>query len=660
MYLLAAAAVATFAYGVYRRYRLWRLGREEIRWDAIAQRSASFLKYGLAQLRLLQEPYAGAFHLSISVGFVLLFVGTGLIFFQEDLLDPLFSVTFLRSTFYLIFSLILDLAGLLAIMGVLLAAIRRYLLRPDRLDNTADSGVLLLLLFSVLTTGFFVEGFRLAATRPAWAAWSPAGSLLSKLFLGLEPSSLLSLHSLMWWIHLLLALGLVAYIPHSKILHVFTSPANTFLRSLKPKGQLVPIDIETAETYGVAEVNEFTWKGLFDLDACMQCGRCQDWCPAYLSQKPLSPKKMIKDLKIYLNRKGPQLLHQTGDQRGGPGSEPRLIGPAVSEDELWACTTCRACMEHCPVFVEHIDKIVDMRRNLVLMESRFPQEVVATFKNMETNSNPWGIGWAARADWTEGLEVKTLSEGQEVDLLFYVGCAGSFDDRNKQVARSFVKILKAAGVNFSILGAKEKCCGDSARRIGNEYLFQTMASENIEIMKKYEVRKIVTLCPHCYNTFKNEYPQFDGHFSVTHHTEFLTDLMAGNRLPLVKKMERTVAYHDSCYLGRYNDIYEAPRRILSAIPGLKRVELERCRSDSFCCGAGGGRMWMEETIGQRINEIRTEEILRKEPDVIGTACPYCLTMFEDGIKAKNGEETLAAKDLLELVAQAIELEPRFE
>jgi len=310
-------------------------------------------------------------------------------------------------------------------------------------------------------------------------------------------------------------------------------------------------------------------------------------------------------------------------------------------------------MDICPVYVEHVDKIVEMRRYQVLMESQFPQEVVATFKNMETNSNPWGIGWAARADWTEGLEVKTMAEGGDIDLLFYVGCAGSFDERYKQVATDFVKILKAADIRFAILGTEEKCCGDSARRIGNEYLFQMMATENIETMKNYNVTKIVTLCPHCFNTLKNEYPQFDGRFDVVHYTELLMDLLSKGQLRPSKKMNTKVAYHDSCYLGRYNDIYTAPREILNAIPGVQRVELNRNLSNSFCCGAGGGRMWMEELIGQRINEVRTEEILEHKPDIICTACPYCLTMFDDGIKAKDADEKIIARDIIEVLAQSL-------
>ena len=542
-------------------------------------------------------------------------------------------------------------------IGIIIALVRRYIRRPTRLENTPQDAVGLALIFSILLFGFVVEGFRIGSVVSPASVWSPIGSMVAGLFNGLGLSRLFqsTLHGVAWRIHFLLVLGFIAYVPYSKLVHIVASPVNIFLRSYGPKGTLQSIDIETAETFGASTIEEFTWKQLLDLDACMQCGRCQDRCPAYLSEKPLSPRKVINDLKNRFSSEGPKLLKKKTAKEGGEEVGQTLVGETITEGVLWACTTCRACMEICPVYVEHVDTIVDMRRYQVLMESQFPQEVVATFKNMETNSNPWGIGWAARADWAEGLGVRTMSEGGEVDFLFYVGCAGSFDERYRQVAIAFVKILKAAGVSFAILGTEEKCCGDSARRIGNEYLFQMMAMENIENMKKYGVEKIVALCPHCFNTLKNEYPQFDGRFEVSHYTEFMNDVLSKGQLRLATGIDKTIAYHDSCYLGRYNDIYNPPRKILGMIPGMHRVELGRCRTNSFCCGAGGGRMWMEELIGQRINEVRTEEILKSGPDIVGTACPYCLTMFEDGIKAKNAEESLEAKDIIELVAQSLEL-----
>ncbi|MCK5009011.1 MAG: (Fe-S)-binding protein, partial [Deltaproteobacteria bacterium] len=435
-----------------------------------------------------------------------------------------------------------------------------------------------------------------------------------------------------------------------------SSTLNIFLRSTGPKGELTPItDFETAETYGVTTINEFTWKQLLDLDACTRCGRCQDQCPAYLSEKPLTPKKIIQDLKNHLKTEGAKLLGGNA-QEGSDNELTPIMGSAVTADELWACTSCMACMEQCPVFVEQIPKVVDLRRYLVMMESSFPSEVAGVFKNLEVNSNPWGIGLASRGDWAKSMGVKILSETEEkdIDVLYYVGCSGSFDDRSKKVAVSFVKILQAAGVNFGILGAEEKCCGDSARRMGNEYLFQTLAQENIECMKKYGIKKIVTTCPHGYNIIKNEYPQFGGSYEVYHHSEFIARLIAEGKLKLKNSINQTITYHDSCYLGRYNAIYSEPRKVVSDIAGTKLVEMERSFERSFCCGAGGGRMWMEEHQGKRINHLRFEDAIKTKANMAATACPFCLTMLEDATKDKEKEESFKVRDLAELVLEALE------
>jgi Fe-S oxidoreductase len=331
----------------------------------------------------------------------------------------------------------------------------------------------------------------------------------------------------------------------------------------------------------------------------------------------------------------------------------KLIGDVISEDVIWACTNCLACAMVCPVFIPCVDKFLEMRRYLVLMESRFPPEVQLVFRNMENNNNPWGVGLGLRAEWARGLGLKTLAEEGEVDFLFWVGCAGSFDDRNKRVATSLVKTLRASGAKFSFLGTEEGCCGDSARRIGNEYLYQTLVQANIEVLNKYGVKKILTMCPHCFNTLKNEYPQFGGNYEVMHYTEFLADALTSGKLKLTKPIDKVVTYHDSCFLGRGNDIYEAPRTILRAIPGLRLVEMERSGVRSFCCGAGGGRMWMEEKIGTRINQIRTEQAVQTKAESVGTACPYCLTMLGDGIKEKGLEESMTSFDLSELVEKAM-------
>jgi len=645
VYVLSIVAIAILAYGLYRHYRLWMLGKEENRMDNIGERIKSLLLYGIAQTRSLRELYPGIMHIMIFGGFLVLFLGSGV-----DAADYYLGLHFLQGKVYQVFSLILDIAGILAIAGILMAFFRRYILRPDRLDSVLDDAIILTLILFILVTGFLIEGFRIAAEKPAFEVWSIGGWFTAKLFGGMERNSLLLFHQISWWVHMIISIGFIAYIPFSKLIHIFTSSANIFFRSLKPKGAINPIlDFEEAESFGVANIKEFTWKQLLDLDACTGCGRCQDNCPAYLSKKPLSPKKIILDMKDHLLDHGKTLVKGNGGEEAAP--EP-LIGKVIEEEELWACTSCRSCQEQCPVFVEHLEKIVDLRKYMVLMESKFPSEVQTVFKNMENNSNPWGIGWASRADWAKDLGIKILEEDSNVDILFYVGCSGSFDDRYKKVSTSLVNIMKAAGVNFGILGKEEKCCGDSARRVGNEYLYQMLAQENIELFKKYNIKKIVTACPHGYNTLKEEYPQFGGEFEVVHHTEFILDLIKQGKLKVSKKIEGRLTYHDSCYLGRYHEIYQAPRDILGAV-GSGINEMGRNKSKSFCCGAGGGRMWMEEDIGDRINEIRVEDALQTNANIVATACPFCLTMFEDGLKAKNKEGALKVMDIAEMVEKAL-------
>ena len=645
-------ALAVFCYGTYNHVRLWLVGQKETRGGSIGSRIWSAVRFGVVQKYFAKEFYPGVMHLFILVGFCI----------------PLAVIIITQYRFSLplvfgrYFSCALDIIGLCAFLGCLLAITRRYLIKPDRLDNTADDGVTLILVTAIFFFGFLIEGFRIGITNPPDAVWNPVGLLIANILLGtglLREGSAIFVHHLFWRIHFFLLLGFIAYLPYSKLFHIFSSTLNIFLRSTGPKGELAPItDFETAETYGVTTINEFTWKQLLDLDACTRCGRCQDQCPAYLSEKPLTPKKIIQDLKNHLQKEGKILLGKNGKE-GSDQSLTPIVGNAVTADELWACTSCMACMEQCPVFVEQIPKVVDLRRYLVMMESSFPSEVAGVFKNMEVNSNPWGVGWATRGDWAKALDVKVLSDGddKEIDILYYVGCSGSFDDRSKKVAASFVKILQAAGIRFGILGAEEKCCGDSVRRMGNEYLFQTLAQENIACMKKYGVKTVVTACPHGYNIIKNEYPQFDGNFDVYHHSEFIYRLIEEGKIKLKHSVDRVVTYHDSCYLGRYNNIYREPRQIISRIPGVQMVEMDRRFERSFCCGAGGGRMWMEEHIGKRINHLRFEDVMKTKANMISTACPFCLTMLEDATKDKEMDESMKARDLAEIVLEAMEKEP---
>ncbi|MDH4223509.1 MAG: heterodisulfide reductase-related iron-sulfur binding cluster, partial [candidate division Zixibacteria bacterium] len=636
-------------YGLWRKIKLWKIGKQEDRYDQIFRRIKTLLYYGALQVRNLEKLFPGIMHLFIFSGLIILFLGTVIIFLQEDLTLPLFGITFLHGNFYLWYSLVLDLFGVLAIIGVLLALYRRFFPRPESLDNKSEDFLSLYWLLLILITGFSNEGLRIAATNPEFEKWSFAGWQIASLVrsLNFEAGSIQILHRISWWAHLFLAFGFIGYISYSKLLHIFTSPLNIFFRSFEPIGLVKPIpDLENQETFGVSRLEEFTWKDLLDTDACTKCGRCQDNCPASLSSKPLSPEKVILDLKTHLQEKGNLVL-----QKKEPNPNKNLIGEVILEDELWACTTCGACMRACPVLIEHIPKIIDMRRNLVLMQSRFPQEVSLFFKNLENNYNPWTIGFATRADWAKGLNVKLLSEGKEVEYLYWVGCAGSFDDRVKKVSRAMVNILNQAGVTFGILGTEEYCCGETARRMGNEYLGQILVQQNIETFRKYNITKVIVSCPHGYNTFKNEYPLFGYKLEVIHHSEFILDLIGKGKLSLGKKLSQTVAYHDSCYLGRYNQIYESPRELLKCL-GLNPREMELSRDKGFCCGAGGGRMWMEEKIGERINQKRLKQAQESGANVVTTACPYCLTMLEDGIKELEIKD-MRVLDLAELVEHSI-------
>lgn len=655
MYALALIAVAIFAWRFYQRYRLWKVGVEDRRLDQIPRRIFLVLKYALGQARVLKSAYPGFMHLLIYSGFIILFIGTVLIFLQADITEPLFSYVFLKSTFYLFYSLILDVFGVLVIVGILLAAFRRLVLKPANLETRGEDALILIWFLLILISGFLIEGLRLTATRPEWAVWSPFGLLIAKLFDGMEVQTLRTLHTWTWWSHLFISLGFIAYMPYSKLFHVFTTPLNIFFQSLEPKGILRKMELEEIENFGASQINHFSWKELMDLDACTECGRCSDVCPANLTQKPLSPKHLILDLRDYLGKAGSSLLKGNNNGDSEMDALPAMVGEVISEEVLWSCTTCRACQEACPVFVEHIPKIVEMRRHLVLEESRFPTEVTTTFKNLEVNGNPWGISPEDREKWTEGLPVPKMREADgEVDYLFWVGCAGAYDARSQKVAQAMVKILNAAGVNYAILGAEETCTGDAARRLGNEYLFQMMAEQNVETLNRYKFKQIVTICPHCFHTIGKEYPQFGGNYRIIHHSRLLLDLIESGKIKLQKNLSRTVTYHDSCYLGRHNDIYDPPRQVLQAIPGVQLKEMPRSRENGFCCGAGGGRMWMEENM-PKVNQERVNEAAQLNPDTISTACPFCATMIGDGINETGREEQMDTQDLALLVAEAMNL-----
>jgi Fe-S oxidoreductase/nitrate reductase gamma subunit len=675
-YGLFIVASIIFFYGVLKHFQLIRLGKKDNRLSSLLKRIFNLVYYGLFQRRILERLYQGATHTGIFYGLGLLYIGTLVVLVQSDL-----GIIILTGTFYQYFSLTMDLAGAALLIALFFVIIRRYIIRPVELDNQWDDLLVILFLGSLAVTGFILEGSRMAITEiPQQFAiryFSPLGLLAGQLIIafGITESAVRIYYPIFWFTHSTILVALIAYLPWSKLMHIFTAPLNIFFRDLEHPGTLVNLDLETSEEFGITKITDFTWKHLLDLDACTRCGRCNTGCPTNLSNKPLKPKQLIQNLKNHLFTQ-PLNTGAGFAKVSVKGPLPNLAPETVSYDEIWDCTTCGFCKSNCPVFIDHPPKLLEFRRHLVLAESNFPPEVKTMFKNMETNGNPWPVSWDKRSDWVKAEpataggvptnvgNLRILNEGDQTDILLWVGCAGATDDRNTRVARALVKVLQKAGVDFAILGNAERCCGDPARRIGNEYLYQQLAAENIQTLKKYKFSRILTYCPHCYNTLRNEYHQMDANFNVLHHSEFIWELIQSGKLSVSTQNSALithnspVTYHDSCYLGRYNDIYNAPRQIIKSIPGVEFKEMPRNHKKSFCCGAGGGRMWMEEKRGDRINQIRIHEALNtclpagtavKQGTVI-TACPYCLTMLGDGIKEKGITDQLKALDIVEMLA----------
>ena len=640
LYVGALVAIAAFAYGMWQRITLWRAGGPENRFDHVPRRLRLVALHALGQARTLSQAYPGVMHATMFWGFLALFMGTVLATVDYDITLPLFGYKLLKGDFYLCYETVLDLFGLFFVIGLGMAVWRRFVVRPDKVDPTARFAAVLALLFVINVTGFVMEAARLAVVQPAWARWSPVGYALGQTMLaaGMSEAALRSTHLSVWIFHAVLALGFIAIIPYSYFVHLITTPLNIFFAKLTPRGAIAAIpNIEEAEALGVSKLEEFSWKRRLDFDACVECGRCQAACPAYLSGTALSPKRIIVKLKRHLH-----------GELAGP-----IHGELIKPEELWACTTCMACVQECPAFIDIVDTIIDLRRYLALSEGALPSTAPQSLQNIQRAGNPWGLPAGERLAWAQGLDVPVLEEGMDVEYLYWVGCSASYDRRNQAIARAVVKILKAAGVSFAVL-AEERCHAEVARRLGEEYLYQTVAQENIENLNRYGVRKVITHCPHCFNTIKNEFPQFGGTYEVVHHSVLIQELIASGRIKPKKTLDATVVFHDSCYLGRYNGIMDAPRDVARAVPGLRVIDPPRTRERGLCCGGGGGHMWMEVKSEKRVNVIRVEELLATRANVVGTACPFCLAMVDLGRKVKEAEETLAVKDVSELVAESLE------
>jgi Fe-S oxidoreductase len=672
-FLLFGLWAVTIAFGVWRWVRLVRLGQGSVkeRLDRIPTRIASVLFDAFGQKIVVREP-SGIAHLALYVAFVGLFFGTTIITVEADT-----KLEFYFGSFYVFYKFMMDVFGLVLVNACAYFLVRRLVDRPRVLENPEPSKMLrtgenlagytvpLVLLMAIGLTGFVVEGARINAVPESSAGGAFVGASLAHVFGVFDLG--VGFHKWIWWIHLVIVLTFLYTMTLTKLRHVFIAPLNLFFRNLAPRGRLNTItDFENAEKFGVNQVEEYGWKTLLDMAACLECGRCTINCPTVNTGKTLNPKKLVMSQREHLLAKHPAGFAIFGGESATDEAaasrealaQADMIKDVATEEAVWGCTTCGWCEEGCPVGIEHIQRIVDMRRYDVMTEGTFPSEAANALRGMETQSNPWGLASDKRAEWAADLEVPLYADHPTAEVLYWVGCAGSFDMRNQKVSRAFVGILKKAGVDFAILGPEEGCTGDPARRLGNEYLYVTLAQQNVETLNRYNPKKIVTQCPHCFHTIKNEYPDLGGNYEVVHTAEFLAELLDKGKIEPESPCGKRVVYHDPCYMGRHNGEFEGARQVLGAIPGVDLAEVAQSKRRTFCCGAGGGCMWKEEEHGtSRINLERVGQLETVDPETIAVGCPFCMTMLDDAVKSKNLEEQIRVLDLCEMVAQSLEPKP---
>jgi Fe-S oxidoreductase len=657
--VLFIVASALFIKNVLKLINYLKLAKPDNRFDNMTQRIKQTLLIAFGQTKILRDKAAGPIHAGIFWGFLVLLFSAANSVFTGFGIKEIFSIL---GPIYSIITILTDLFCLAIIIAVIWALWRRFIFKVKRLQVEGEKfeAALILIMITIIVTSLTLENASLIALQHD-GAWSvrPFAGLISML---ISYSVASAIYETVFWSHILFILLLLNYLPYSKHLHILTSILNVYFSNLGPVNKLDRINFEdeTIEKYGVSDVEEFKWKTLLDGYSCTHCGRCTSVCPANLTGKILDPRDIIVKVRERTMAKMPILLKQKENPEAVlTEAEQQIIdkpfiGDYESAEALWQCTTCGACMQECPVNIEHVPAIIEMRRSLVMMESKFPDLLQNAFGNIETNASPWAFSASERADWAEGEDIQTAADLQEFDVLFWVGCAGSFDDRAKKVSIAFSKLMKKAGVNFAILGAEEQCNGDVARRTGNEYLADTMIKANIETLSNYKFNKIVATCPHCFNTFKNEYPEFGAKYEVIHHTQYILQLIKEDKLSMKDNNADldSLAYHDSCYMGRYNDVYDEPRQTLLKVPGSEIIEASRNKDKGLCCGAGGGQMFMEETKGKRVNIERTEELLATGAKTIAVNCPFCMTMISDGVKAKDAEHVIV-KDVSEIILESL-------
>ncbi len=641
-YVLGFLTIVIFFYGVFRHIRRWRQGQPEKRTDHIGKRLVNVFMQAIIQLRTARDAYPGIMHLSIFWGIITLFVGTALATVDWDVTHLFFDFQFLKGNVYVIYELMLDILGFLLVLGLGLAIYRRYVIRPARLQNlpnkllSRDDLYVLVILSLVVVSGYLVEGLRIAVVNPEWAPWSPVGNALASLFTATGDPTNRVLHTSIWIFHIVISFGALCSIPFTKLFHIIAVPTNIFFSSLQPAGALLPLRDDS--TVGVKEWNEFSWKQLLDFEACTRCGRCQDVCPAYASGSILSPRNMIIKLETHL-----------WEKKNGRN----LQGDVITPEELWACTTCRACVQVCPAFIDHLSSFIDMRRYLV-NEGKIDTQLQDALANLGRYGNSFGLSDRMRAKWTQPIQPKIKDVRREAaEYLWFVGDYASYSASLSEITQTTATVFQKIGLDFGILYESERNAGNDARRVGEEGLFEMLAEKNAAAFSKSQFQTVVTTDPHTYNTLKNEYPA-DGAHTVLHYTELLDQLISSGKLKFTRQLGYKVTFHDPCYLGRYNGVYDAPRRVIAAT-GCELIEMPRCRENSFCCGAGGGRIWMEEgEVKERPSEARIHEATQLDGvQIFVVACPKDVTMYRDAVKTTGKEDRILVKDLIELVSEAL-------
>ncbi|HSL19341.1 MAG TPA: (Fe-S)-binding protein [Methylomirabilota bacterium] len=652
-WLLTLVGVGAVVFSLSRRFAVLKAGRQDNRFDRLGERFKHMLVYAIGQKRMFDDPFAGLYHLLIFYGFLVVSIRT-----VTMVIEGLFAgweLPLLHTPVGHAYLFSKDIFEALVLLGLVFAVWRRGVQRKDRIIQSFGAWLVIGLIAILMVTDLATEGARIASGTLD-GSFLPVSSLFAALFAGLGEGTLQLIYGSMWWIHLVTLYAFANELPYSKHFHVYTSLFNVFFAKLEPAGKLPPMDLENVDEttrFGIATTTDFTWKQMLDMYTCTECGRCREFCPTTLTNKPLQPVLYLKTVRDRLYHEQREILGGQGED-GAEGSPHELVPEIVDPAVIWDCTTCRWCERACPLDITYVDKLVEMRRNLVLEKAEFPEEAQPAFRGYEVNGNPWQLPAEERGAWAEGLGVPLAAEaGGDFEYLFFVGSPGSYDDHGKKVSLALAKILQAAGIKFAILGPEEASTGDAARRLGNEYLFQMLAMQNVEVMNGYGVTKVVTNCPHVYNTLSHEYPEFGGSYQVVHGTQLVANLVRSGRIKLTRSVDLDLAYHDPCYLGRTNGEYEAPRFLLNSIPGLKVREAELHHDRSMCCGAGGGRMWLEEDRGTRINQLRFSQLRSSGTEDVAVACPYCYSMLSDAQRESDLEQARTL-DVIELVAMSME------